>query len=76
MSYIKDELPYMEHFANDNDLVAALGCNCAEDVKECVNIDGSIFIVKNKSGHMFNAHYINDFENDYPESKLNKYISH
>jgi len=74
MTYIIDNLPYMEHFANDNDIVAALGCNCGEDVKDYVSIDGKIFIVKNKSGHMFNAHYVNDFSNDYPESKLNNYI--
>jgi hypothetical protein len=76
MAYIKDNLPYMEHFANDNDLVAALGCNCADDVSEYINISGEIHVVKDKSGHMFNAHYIDNFENDYPESRLNKYIKH
>ena len=73
MNYIIDELPYMEHFANSNDFVACLGCNCSEKLKDIISIDGKIFI-KEKSGHMFNSHYIDNFVEDYPESKLNQYI--
>ena len=74
MTYIVDELPYMEHFANDNDFVAKLGCNCPSQIKQYISIDGETFVVKNKSGHMFNTHYIDNFANDYPKSKLNLYI--
>ena len=73
MNYIIDELPYMEHFANSNDFVACLGCNCSEEIKDIISIDGKIFI-KEKSGHMFNSHYIDNFVEDYPDSKLNMYI--
>lgn len=74
MNYVVDELPYMEHFANDNDFVANLGCNCADDIKHLITIDGKINIKRDKSGHMFNTHYINNFSNDFPESKLLTYV--
>jgi len=74
MTYINNSLPYIESFANDNDIVARLGCNCAEDIKQFVKIDGPVFIKEDKSGHMFNSHYINNFIEDFPESKLNNYI--
>ena len=73
MNYIIDDLPYIESFANNNDIVASMGCNCSEDIKDLISIDGEKFICK-KSGHMFNSHYINNFKIDYPNSKLNKYI--
>ena len=75
MNYLVDELPYMEHFANDNDYVAALGCNHGKDVSDLISIDGKIFIKENKSGHMFNTHYWNNFKNDFPDSKLVNYIT-
>ncbi len=74
MNYVLDNYPYMEHFANEEDFVARLGCNCSEEVKQYMSIDGSVFIRNNKSGHMFNSHYIDDFCNDYPQSKLLSYI--
>lgn len=74
MNYIMDELPYMEHFANENDFVAKLGCNRPEEISKYISIDGTIFIIKNKSGHMFNSHYINNFKEDYPNSKLINYM--
>ena len=74
MSYIKNNLPYMEHFANDNDFVAKCGCNCPQSIKKYINIDGEIFINKHKSGHMLNSHYLNNFKVDYPTSKLNMYF--
>ena len=73
MNYITKKFPYMEHFANNNDFVASLGCNCSDDIKDIISIDGKIFI-KNKSGHMFNSHYIDNFTEDFPNSKLMKYI--
>ena len=42
MNYIIDEMPYMEHFANKNDFVACLGCNCSEEVKDLISIDGNL----------------------------------
>lgn len=74
MNYIQDKLPYMEHFANENDFVAKLGCNCNKDIEDIISIDGIKFIKMNKSGHLFNTHYINNFKINYPESKLLKYI--
>tara|TARA_B100000941_G_C28485366_1_gene544639 strand:- start:91 stop:966 length:876 start_codon:yes stop_codon:yes gene_type:complete len=74
MNYVVDELPYMEHFANDNDFVANLGCNCADDIKHLISIDGKMQIKRNKSGHMFNTHYIDNFVNDFSDSKLLAYV--
>ena len=74
MPYIKHELPYMEHFANNNDFVAKLGCNCPNEIKDLINIDGKIFINKTGHGHMFNLHYLKNFSINYPLSKLNNYI--
>ena len=74
MNYIVDKLPYMEHFANENDFVAKLGCNCNKDIEDIISIDGITFINMNKSGHLLNAHYINNFKTDYPKSKLIEYI--
>ena len=31
MNYVYDKYPYMEHFANGEDFVARLGCNCCEN---------------------------------------------
>ena len=74
MTYIEKNYPYIESFANENDLVAKMGCNCSDDIKELINIDGKLFVNKNSSGHMFNTHYFNNFSIDYSESKLNNYI--
>lgn len=74
MKYIIDDLPYMEHFANKEDFVAKLGCNCDKDIKELIDIDGKIFINENGSGHMLNSHYLLNFKNNFPESKFNIYI--
>ncbi len=74
MNYLLNELPYIENFANDNDLIAKLGCNCSEDMKEYIKIDGKLFISKNSYGHMFNSHYMEGFQTKFPESKLNSYI--
>jgi len=74
MNYLMDELPYMEHFANDNDFVAKLGCNIPIEIKSMVSIDGKKFIAKNRSGHMLNEHYLNNFKVNFPDSKLNYYL--
>ena len=74
MPYIKHELPYMEHFANNNDFVAKLGCNSPNEIKHLIHIDGKIFINKLGYGHMFNLHYLKNFSINYPSSKLNNYI--
>ena len=43
--------------------------------KSCdIKIDGSVIIIPNKHGHMFNSHYFNNFENEYQESKLHRYL--
>ena len=75
MKYVhpKQKLPYMEHFANTNDIVARLGSNCAQDVRELISIDGTLFLA-NRSGHLFNAHYMDGFKKYFPRSRLLKYM--
>ena len=75
MKYLNCNLPYMEHFANENDFIAKLGCNCPKEVEQFISIDGKIFINKNGTGHMLNSHYLNNFSYNYPLSKLNNYIN-
>ncbi len=75
MKYIKFNLPYMEHFANEHDFVAKLGCNCPKELNSVISIDGKIMINKNNYGHMLNTHYLNNFSNNYYQSRLNNYIS-
>ena len=74
MEYVRDNLPYMEHFANEHDVIAKMGCNHDKDISELIKIDGITFIKENKYGHMFNSHYIDNFTTDYPDSRLNNYI--
>ncbi len=76
MVYGKENYPYMESFANDNDIVAKMGCNCGIDLKSnsTIEINGNIFVTPNKSGHMFNSHYMNNFDTEYPRSKLLTYL--
>lgn len=74
MCYIKNNYPYMEHFANKNDFVAKLGCNCPDNIKHLINIHGKIFINENGSGHLLNLHYLHNFSKNYPNSRLNEYM--
>ena len=75
MKYVVNELPYIESFANDNDFVAKLGCNCPDEIKDLIDIDGKIFINKDGHGHMLNSHYLHNFSKNYPLSKLNYYFT-
>ena len=78
MEYIlkNEQLPYIESFSNENDFVSRFGCNASDDIKKScdIKIDGSVIIIPNKHGHMFNSHYFNNFENEYQESKLHRYL--
>lgn len=73
MKYVVNDLPYIESFANTDDLVARLGCHCATDIKHLIHIDGATHFAE-KSGHLFNEHYINTFQKDYPNSRLLHHI--
>lgn len=73
-TYLKNELPFLEHFANKEDFVAKLGCNCSDKVKKYINIDGPIYINENGWGHMLENHYLNDFKHNFPHSQFNKYL--
>ena len=74
MPFLINNYPYMEHLSNENDFVAKLGSNCNDDIKHLIKIDGIKLVAKNHWGHMFNTHYIEDFQIKFPESKLNNYI--
>ena len=74
MIHINEDLPYIESFANEDDIVARMGCNCSKTMKKYIKIDGTTFVVKNKSGHLLNTHYLDNFRAEYPKSRLNTYI--
>ena len=47
--------PYMEHFANENDLVARLGVLSPNDK---IEIDGQRFVRRGAWGHLLNEHHL------------------
>ena len=52
-------VPYIEHFANREDLIAKMGILQKENPANQKEMDGQIYTV-DKSGHLFNAHYLPD----------------
>ena len=74
MRYISQDLPYMEHFVNENDFIGRLGINCSDHLKSYIKIDGQKILIKNKYGHLLNENYLDNFLVDYCNSKLINYI--
>ncbi|MBF0451018.1 MAG: hypothetical protein HQK75_09970 [Candidatus Magnetomorum sp.] len=69
MRYLKDirsekdhPVPYIENFANENDLVARLGMLSPRKELWDIHIDGDTYIRKGAWGHLLNAHYLNGFD--------------
>jgi len=58
--YPARQVPYMEHFANEKDLVARLGIlsPLRGDQKALIEIDGPVFQQKAAWGHLLNEHYM------------------
>ena len=72
--YLKNNLPFMEHFANKEDFIAKLGCNCPKKIQKYINIDGDIHINETGWGHMLNKDYLNNFKDNFPNAYFNKYL--
>jgi len=72
-NYVVDELPYIEHIANEYDVVANLSGIGLDDSPKTTH-DGTKLIRKGVYGHFFNTYYMEDFKNRFPESKLNDHI--
>lgn len=66
-------VPYLEHFANDNDLICRLGVLAqAAQKREEVRIEGPVFLRK-AWGHLLNTHYLTGVEKQlYVDSKTHK----
>ncbi|KPA11270.1 hypothetical protein MHK_008521 [Candidatus Magnetomorum sp. HK-1] len=69
MQYIKGmksatgrSVPYIENFANENDIVARMGILSPRKDFWDINIDGDCYIRKGVWGHLFNSHYLNGFD--------------
>jgi hypothetical protein len=69
MEYIQDmrsatgrPVPYIENFANGNDLVARLGMLSPRKELWNIRIDGDMYVRKDAWGHLLNAHYLNGFD--------------
>lgn len=62
MCYISPDrqIPYMEHFANEMDIVARLGVlsPLRHGDEELIEIDGPVFVQKDGLGHLLNEHYL------------------
>ena len=58
--YPSRQLPYMEHFANEFDVVARLGVlsPLRRGPKALIEIDGPVFEQKGGWGHLLNEHYL------------------
>ena len=61
---LKHQVPFTEHFANNDDYVAQVGVLNAGSKKTV----GSIYI-KNGAGHLLNFHYLRDFVHGKYEGK-------
>jgi pimeloyl-ACP methyl ester carboxylesterase len=55
-------VPYIENFANENDLVARLGMLSPRKELWDIHIDGDMYFRKGGWGHLLNAHYLNGFD--------------
>jgi len=51
-------LPYIEHFGNENDIVARLGMQAPDPVRWDIRIDGPRYVRPGAWGHLLNAHYL------------------
>ena len=52
------ELPWIESFGNEHDLVARLGMLAPRLIAEKIAIDGPLWIHRGAWGHLLNAHYL------------------
>jgi len=70
--YPSGKIPYMEHFANEMDLVARLGVLSPQRGIEGakISIDGPVFERKGAWGHLLNEHYLAPIDDYlYPEER-------
>lgn len=51
-------VPYVEHFGNENDIVARLGMLAPNAEARSIQIDGPRFVRLGAWGHLLNAHYL------------------
>ena len=58
--YRRERVPYMEHFANEMDIVARLGVlsPLRGNGQNVIDIDGPVFEGKGTWGHLLNEHYL------------------
>jgi hypothetical protein len=72
--YPSRQVPYMEHFANEQDIVARLGIlsPLRSGAKPLIEIDGTVFEQKAACGHLLNEHYLNPID-DYLYPGESKY---
>ena len=62
--YPSRQVPYMEHFANEQDVVARLGIlsPLRDGVDPLIEIDGPVFEQKAAWGHLLNEHYLSPID--------------
>ena len=62
--YPARQVPYMEHFANEQDIVARLGIlsPLRDGERPLIEIDGVVFEQKAAWGHLLNEHYLNPID--------------
>jgi len=77
MRYVHPSLdvPYMEHFANEHDIVARLGVlsplrGFGAQAETPIQIDGPVFVQRGAWGHLLNGHYLTPIDDYlYPGSR-------
>lgn len=80
MCYVHPSLqvPYMEHFANERDIVARLGVlsplrGTGTQTEALIEIDGPIFVQRGAWGHLLNEHYLMPVDDYlYPGSRTHR----
>jgi hypothetical protein len=72
------EVPYMEHFANERDIVARLGVlsplrGTSSQTEVPIEIDGPVFVQRGAWGHLLNGHYLMPIDDYlYPGSRRHR----
>jgi hypothetical protein len=69
MCYIHNELPRIESFGNEHDLVARLGMLAPDARRVHIHIAGPCFRHRGAWGHLLNAHYLIDIDREQRQRK-------
>lgn len=71
-----DDVPYLEHFGNEHDMVARLGMLAPREGCAGVRINGRQFLRPQAWGHLLNAHYLAPLESQFIDPQRREFEPH